>query len=90
MNKYDSENNATMMAIIDAERRHPKPSDGQTHRFPHWDQPLVQVNAMYGRAIAYTHSYGLISWVDASRSKHVEWFPADLIKRVSRENWHGH
>lgn len=89
VNKFDPDSNAILMAIIDAEGRHPKPSDGPTHRFPIWDTPLVKVNKMYGKAVAYTRSYGLIDWNDDAGSHHMEWFPADLIQRVGREDWHG-
>lgn len=89
MSKFDTDNNAIMMAIIEAENRHPKPTDGPTSRFPVWDQPWVKINRMYGRAVAYTRSYGLIAWLDDTRVQHLEWFPADLIQRVSRSDWHG-
>lgn len=89
MNKFDPENTAILMAIIDAERRHPKPTDGPVQRFPVWKTPLVKVNEMYGRAYAWTRSYGLIGWRDDTGQQHYEWFPADLIKRVERSDWHG-
>ncbi|GAA5229284.1 hypothetical protein GCM10025779_00970 [Arthrobacter cryoconiti] len=78
-----------MIAIVDAESRHPKPSDGDTVRFPAWDQPYVKASRTYGRAVAYTRTYGLIFWLDDSNGKHFEWFPADMIQRVTRDDWHG-
>lgn len=89
VNKFDPDSNAVLMSIIDAETRHPKPSDGQTQRFPIWNKPLVKVRAMYGHAFGYTRSYGLIGWWDDTGTHHLEWFPADLIQRVKREDWHG-
>lgn len=89
VNKFDPDSNAILMAIIDAEKRHPKPSDGQTQRFPIWNKPLVKVRTMYGHAFGYTRSYGLIGWWDNTGKHHMEWFPADLIQRVKRADWHG-
>ena len=89
VNKFDPENSAILMAIIDAEGRHPKPTDGPTHRFSVWNTPLVKVNEMYGCAYAWTKSYGLIGWRDDTGRQHFEWFPAGLIKRVERSDWHG-
>lgn len=90
VNKFDPENGAVLMAIIDAEARHPKPGDGPTHRFPIWDKPLVKVNTMYGHAYGYTRSYGLVGWWDGKGAHHMEWIAADLIQRVKRSDWHGH
>lgn len=48
------------MQIIAAEDRHPDRSDGRPHSFPVWKRPLVKVGDLYGRAMAYTRTYGLI------------------------------
>lgn len=89
VNKFDSENNAILMAIIDGEGRHPKPTDGPANRFPVWNTPLVKVGEIYGHAYAWTRSYGLVGWRDEARGQHFEWFPGVLIKQVERGDWHG-
>ena len=89
MNKFDPESIANLLAVDEALARHPKPSDGPPRRFPVWNKPLVKINDIYGEAHAYTRSYGLIGWKDNTGREHLEWFHADQIKRVERENWHG-
>ncbi|MCQ9162958.1 hypothetical protein [Arthrobacter sp. STN4] len=77
------------MSIVDAEDRHPKLADGPTRRLPVWEMPLVNVGEVYGRAVAYTRSFGLISWRDDASGQRMEWFPADAIHRVERSDRHG-
>jgi len=36
--------------------------------------PLVEVDGLYGQAVAYTRSYGLITWRDSDRVQRMEWF----------------
>lgn len=77
------------MEIIAAEERHPDPTDGNPQRFSPWDKPLVKVGEIFGTAVEYTRSYGLIEWHEPDRASRVEWFPASDIKRVDRADWHG-
>jgi hypothetical protein len=77
------------MAQLDADSKHPKPDDGKIIEMDPGKQPLVRVNEIYGRAIKYTRSYGLIEWVDEQRVYHVQWFPAGQVKRVDEESWRG-
>lgn len=89
VNKFDPDSTITIMAIIAAEDRHPDKTDGAPTRFSLWDQPFVKVGELYGRAVEYTRSYGLIAWWDESKVYHLEWFPAAQISRVTRKDWHG-
>jgi hypothetical protein len=77
------------MEIVAASDRHPDPGDGEPKRFSPWQQPRVQVGDLYGTAVAYTRSYGLIAWYAEDRSYRLEWFPATQIKRVDDKDWHG-
>ncbi|WP_133159122.1 hypothetical protein [Arthrobacter glacialis] len=90
MNKFDPDSTEIMLAIIEAEARHPDPGDGPVTRFSIWAKPWVKVGDVYGRAAAYTHSYGLVAWWDETKTHHLEWFPANQIKRVARSDWHGY
>jgi hypothetical protein len=87
--KHDEGGFDRMMARINAESNHPKPDDGKVMEFADGTMPLVRVSEIYGRAIRYTRTYGLVEWVDEQRSYQVEWFPAGQIKRVDKESWRG-
>ncbi|MFF1830811.1 hypothetical protein [Paenarthrobacter sp. NPDC058040] len=87
--KQDSKAFARMLAQLEADNDHPKPDDGKIIELEQGNQPLVRVGEIYGRAIKYTRSYGLIEWVDDGRAYHVQWFPARQIKRVDEESWRG-
>ncbi|WP_419202327.1 hypothetical protein [Paenarthrobacter nitroguajacolicus] len=87
--KQDSTAFARMMAQIDADNSHPKPDDGQITELEPGSQPLVRVGEIYGRAIKYTRTFGLVEWVDDRRDYHVEWFPAGQVRRVDLESWRG-
>lgn len=78
-----------MMAQTAADDKHPKPDDGKIVEMEVGSQPLVRVSEIYGRAIKYTRSYGLVEWVDDQRVYHVQWFPAGQVKRVDDESWRG-
>ena len=78
-----------MMAQVNAESNHPKPDDGKIMEFAAGTAPLVRVGEIYGRAIRYTRTYGLVEWTDEQRNYQVEWFPATQIKRVDAESWRG-
>lgn len=87
--KQDSNAFARMMAQTAADDNHPKPDDGKIMKMEAGSQPLVRVSEIYGRAIKYTRSYGLVEWVDDQRVYHVQWFPAGQVKRVDQEGWRG-
>ncbi|MCR1160325.1 hypothetical protein NEK97_02470 [Paenarthrobacter sp. UW852] len=78
-----------MMTQIDADEKHPKPDDGKIMQLEAEAPPLVRVTEIYGRAIKYTRTYGLVEWVDEGRYFHVQCFPAGQIKRVDKETWRG-
>jgi len=59
VNKFDQD--SKLMDIVAAFGHHPDPSDGEPRRFPPWQQPLVRVGDLYGAAVAYTRSYGLVA-----------------------------
>lgn len=40
-------------------------------------------------AVAWTHSYGLIEWLDVSGKYCLGWAHSDSIKRVTAEEWKG-
>jgi hypothetical protein len=87
VNKFDKD--SELMTIIAAEDRHPDHSDGTPHRFPIWKKPVVKVGDIYGQAVEYTRSYGLVEWYELDRTYRLEWFPAAQIKRVEQQDWHG-
>ncbi|WP_179128349.1 hypothetical protein [Arthrobacter sp. 31Cvi3.1E] len=87
--KQDSAAFARMLAQIDADNSHPRPDDGRIIELEPGSQPLVRVGEIYGRAIKYTRTFGLIEWVDDRRVYHVEWFPAGQVRRVDKESWRG-
>ncbi|BCW78864.1 hypothetical protein [Arthrobacter sp. NicSoilC5] len=89
MIKHDEGGFDRMMARLNAESKHPKPDDGKIMEFPGGEMPLVRAGEIYGRAIRYTRTYGLIEWVDEQRNYQVEWLPARQIKRVDKESWSG-
>jgi hypothetical protein len=87
--KQDSTAFARMMAQILADNEHPKPDDGKIIEMAPESQPLVRVSEIYGQAVKYTRSYGLVEWMDDQRVYHVQWFPAGQIRRVDTETWRG-
>ncbi len=89
VNKFDPDGFGRMMARLEAESTHPKPDDGSILEFPKGEAPLVRVVEIYGRAIRYTRTYGLVEWIDDKRNYQVEWFPAHQIKRMDKDAWRG-
>ena len=51
-----------MLAQIDADNSHPRPDDGKIVELEPGSQPLVRVGEIYGRAIKYTRTFGLVEW----------------------------
>jgi hypothetical protein len=78
-----------MMTRLEAEKHHPKPDDGKIMEFTAGAEPPVRVGEVFGRAIRYTRTYGLVEWTDEQCNYQVEWFPAGQIKRVDKESWRG-
>jgi hypothetical protein len=46
---------------------------------------LVYVSDIYGKAVAWTHMYGLIEWLDVSGKYHMGWAHSSSIKGVKPE-----
>lgn len=77
------------MEVIAADKRHPDRTDGNPQHSSPWDIPLVKEGEIFGTAVEYTRSYGLVEGHEPDRAYRVEWFPAADIKRVDRADWHG-
>lgn len=67
----------------------PDTCEGEEIEFARSEAPLVKIGELYGRAISYTRTHGLIEWNDSQRKYQCGWFPANEIRRVCREQWHG-
>jgi hypothetical protein len=78
-----------MIARLDADKGRPIDDTSRIRDFPKYGRPLVQVGAIYGKAVAWSHSYGLIEWLDASGKYHLGWAHSASIKRVTAEEWKG-
>lgn len=50
---------------------------------------LVHVLGVDGKAVAWSHSYGLIEWLDFSGRYHLDWAHSANIRRVPTEEWKG-
>jgi hypothetical protein len=57
--------------------------------FPKFGRPLVRVGEIYGKAVAWSNSYGLIEWLDVSGRYQLGWAQSANIKRVPAEEWKG-
>lgn len=78
-----------MIARADADRIRPMDDPSPIRDFPKFSRPLVQVGEIYGKAVAWSNSYGLIEWLDGSGKYHLGWAQSGNIKRVSAEEWKG-
>jgi hypothetical protein len=78
-----------MIARLDADRIRPMDDTSPIRDFPRYGRPLVCVNGIYGKAVAWSHSYGLIEWLDVSGKYHLAWAQSASIKRVTAEQWKG-
>jgi hypothetical protein len=85
----DAEDFERMMARAEAEERRPIDDPAPVRNFPKYGKPLVYVSGIYGKAVAWTHTYGLIEWLDSSGKYHVGWAHSSNIKRVEPEEWKG-
>lgn len=78
-----------MIARADADRTRPMDDASPIRDFPKFGRPLVQVGEIYGKAVAWSNSYGLIEWLDAAGKYHLGWAQSASIKRVPAEQWQG-
>ncbi|MDF9752806.1 hypothetical protein [Arthrobacter sp. ES3-54] len=78
-----------MMARLDADKIRPMDDSSPIRDFPKYGRPLVCVNGIYGKAVAWSRNYGLIEWLDVSGKYHLGWAQSANIKRVAAEEWKG-
>lgn len=78
-----------MIARSAADKNHPMDDTSPIRDFPKFNRPLVCVAGVYGKAVAWSDSYGLIEWLDASGKYHIGWAHSASIKRVTAEEWKG-
>ena len=78
-----------MIARIVADNSRPIDDASPVQDFPKYGRPLVQVGMIYGKAVAWTHTYGLIEWLGSSGKYHIGWAHSSSIKRVTAEEWKG-
>ena len=78
-----------MMARMDADKTRPIDDPAPVRDFPKYGRPLVYVSGIYGKAVAWTRTYGLIEWLDPSGKYHMGWAHSSSIKRVTPEEWKG-
>ena len=78
-----------MIARVDADKIRPMDDTSPIRDFPKYGRPLVQVGSIYGKAVAWSNSYGLIEWLDPSGTYHLGWAQSASIKRVTAEEWKG-
>ena len=78
-----------MIARADADKHRPMDDASRIRDFPKFGRPLVCVNDIYGKAVAWSDRYGLIEWLDVSGKYHLGWAQSGSIKRVSTEDWKG-
>lgn len=78
-----------VIARMDADKVRPIDDTSPIRDFPKYGRPLVQVGSIYGKAVAWSRTYGLIEWLDASGKYHLGWAHSTSIKRVTEEEWNG-
>ncbi|WLQ05059.1 hypothetical protein [Arthrobacter oryzae] len=78
-----------MMVRLDTDKVRPMDDSSPIRDLPKYGRPLVCVNGIYGKAAAWSHSYGLMEWLDVSGTYHLGWAQSASIKRVSVEDWKG-
>lgn len=78
-----------MVARLDADKIRPMDDSSPIRDFPKYGRPLVCVNGIYGKAVAWCNSYGLIEWLDASGRYHLGWAQSTSINRVAAAEWQG-
>jgi hypothetical protein len=78
-----------VVARLDADKGRPIDDTSPIRDFPKYGRPLVCVRGIYGKAVAWTRSYGLIEWLDSSGKYHLGWAHSSAIKRVTEDEWKG-
>lgn len=78
-----------MIARADADKVRPMDDSSPIRDFPKHNRPLVSVNGIDGKAVAWSHSYGLIEWLDAAGKYRLGWAHSTSIKRVDAADWKG-
>ena len=78
-----------MMARLEAGQSRPIDDPAPIREFPKYGRPLVYVGGIYGKAVAWTQTYGLIEWLDSSGKYHMGWAHSSNIKRVAADEWKG-
>ena len=78
-----------MIARMNAEENRPLDDSAPITDFPKYGRPLVQVGEVYGKAVAWTQSYGLVEWLDMSGKYRIGWAHSSSIKRVKPDEWLG-
>jgi hypothetical protein len=78
-----------VIARVDADRIRPIDDTSPIRDFPKYGRPLVHVGSIFGKAVAWSNSYGLIEWLDSSGKYHLGWAHSASIKRVTAEEWKG-
>jgi hypothetical protein len=78
-----------MFARLNADKSRPMDDTSPIRDFPRYGRPLVCVNGIHGKAVAWSHSYGLIEWLDSSGQYHLGWAQSTSIKRVTADEWKG-
>lgn len=78
-----------MIARSDADKSHPMDDTSPIRDFPKFNRPLVQVGGIYGKAVAWSDSYGLVEWLDGEGKYCIGWAQSTSIKRVAAEEWKG-
>ena len=61
------------MTRMDAEANRPIDDPAPIRNFPKYGRPLVYVSGIYGKAVGWTHTYGLIEWLNSSGKYHMGW-----------------
>ena len=62
-----------MMARPEADQARPIDDPAPVRDFPKYGRPLAYVRGIYGTAVVWTRTYGLIEWLDASGKYHMGW-----------------
>ena len=83
------EDTERMFARIQVEESRPIDDPAPIRDFPKYGRPLVYVSGIYGKAVAWTHTYGLVEWLDSSGKYHLGWAHSSSIKRMTPDEWKG-
>jgi hypothetical protein len=72
-----------MMARTDTYKSRPTDDQAPIREFPRFGRPLMCVGGIYGKAVGWRQSYGLIEWLDSSGKYRMGWAHSSSIKRVT-------